>query len=73
MTRIDIRDSRTVTPLPSGKHRTDIVRDLALHSSIDPPKNGEIVLWPNSRVVKCKCTFHKRQTSTTIRTFGTIF
>ena len=31
-----------------------------------PPKNGEIALWPNTRVVKCKCMFHKRRTSTII-------
>ena len=36
----------------------------------NPSKNGEIALWPNSRVVKCKCKFHKRQTNTIIRTFG---
>ena len=38
-----------------------------------PPKNGKIALWPNSRVVKCKCTFRKCQKSTIRRTFGTIF
>jgi len=36
-----------------------------------PPKNGEIAR-PNTRVVKCNCTFHKRQTSTILRTFDTI-
>jgi len=37
----------------------------------DPPMNGEIALWPNIRVVKCKFIFHKRQTSTIIRAIGT--
>jgi len=27
----------------------------------EPPKNGEIALWPNTRVVKCKyCVSQKR-------------
>ena len=32
-----------------------------------PPKNGGIALWPNTRVVNCKALFHKRQTSTICR------
>ena len=31
-----------------------------------PPKNAEIALCPNTRVVKCKCTFHTRRTSAII-------
>jgi len=33
-----------------------------IYSYIDtPPKNGDIALRPNTRVVKCKYLFHKRQ------------
>jgi len=42
-------------------------------NSYKPPKNGEIALWPNTRVVKYKYMLHKRQTSTMIRASGTIF
>ena len=38
----------------------------------NPPKNGNIALWPNTHVVKCRGTYHKRQTGTKIRAFGTI-
>ena len=38
----------------------------------DPPKNGEMALWPNTRVVKCKM-FHKSKMGSIIRSSGTVF
>jgi len=60
----------------SGKYRAHVFvteRATYTHFESKPPKNGKIALWPNTRVVKCKCTFHKQKTSTTIRAIGTIF
>jgi len=38
----------------------------------DPPKNGVMALWPNTRVVKCKM-FHKNKMGSIIRSSGTVF
>jgi len=37
-----------------------------------PPKNGEIELWPDRHVVKCKHMFHNCQTITITRASGTV-
>jgi len=49
-------------------------RRMHVKRNLYPPQNGEIALWPNTRVVKCKCMFHKRETSAIlIRATSTIF
>ena len=37
------------------------------------PKNGEIPLWPNTRVVKCKYYVYKNKMGSIIRSSGTVF
>jgi len=32
-----------------------------VHANVYPPKNGEIALWPNTRVVKCKYCVSQKQ------------
>jgi len=40
---------------------TDFVDDEDALTLVGPPKNGEVALWPNMRVVKCKyCVSHER-------------
>ena len=59
-----VRDNET----DSETHSERYLRERCLSL---PPKNREIALGPNTRVVNCKFMFHTRQTSTIMGAIGT--